>query len=79
MAAVKTAEKKKKKKMNGLDIYQDALKQIEKYPTLKTAKFSGIIVSGRTENLATLDDESYVYTTNVGLQAEILPYIEPTK
>ena len=43
------------------------------------AKYSGIIVSGRTENLATLDDEPYVYTTNVGLQAEILPYIEPTK
>lgn len=79
VAAVKTAAEKRGYTVNGLDIYQDALKQIEKYPTLKTAKFSGIIVSGRTENLATLDDESYVYTTNVGLQAEILPYIEPTK
>ncbi|MFZ2230849.1 MAG: anti sigma factor C-terminal domain-containing protein [Lactococcus raffinolactis] len=79
VAAVKTAAEKRGYTVNGLDIYQDALKQIEKYPTLKTAKFSGIIVSGRTENLATLDDEPYVYTTNVGLQAEILPYIEPTK
>ena len=79
VAAVKTAAEKRSYTVNGLDIYQDALKQIEKYPTLKTAKFSGIIVSGRTENLATLDDEPYVYTTNVGLQAEILPYIEPTK
>ena len=79
LAAVKTAAEKRSYTVNGLDIYQDALKQIEKYPTLKTAKFSGIIVSGRTENLATLDDEPYVYTTNVGLQAEILPYIEPTK
>lgn len=79
VAALKTAAEKRGYTVNGLDIYQDALKQIEKYPTLKTAKFSGIIVSGRTENLATLDDEPYVYTTNVGLQAEILPYIEPTK
>lgn len=79
VAAVKTAAEKRGYTVNGLDIYQDALKQIEKYPTLKTSKFSGIIVSGRTENLATLDDEPYVYTTNVGLQAEILPYIEPTK
>lgn len=79
VAAVKTAAEKRGYTVNGLDIYQDALKQIEKYLTLKTAKFSGIIVSGRTENLATLDDEPYVYTTNVGLQAEILPYIEPTK
>lgn len=79
VAAIKTAAEKRGYTVNGLDIYQDALKQIEKYPTLKTAKFSGIIVSGRTENLATLDDEPYVYTTNVGLQAEILPYIEPTK
>ena len=79
VAAVKTAAEKRGYTVNGLDIYQDALKQIEKYPTLKTAKFSGIIVSGRTENLATLDDEPYVYRTNVGLQAEILPYIEPTK
>ena len=79
VAAVKTAAEKRGYTVNGLDIYQDALKQIEKYPTLKTAKFSGIIVSGRTENLATLDDEPYVYTTNEGLQAEILPYIEPTK
>ncbi|MFZ2849568.1 MAG: anti sigma factor C-terminal domain-containing protein, partial [Lactococcus raffinolactis] len=57
VAAVKTAAEKRGYTVNGLDIYQDALKQIEKYPTLKTAKFSGIIVSGRTENLATLDDE----------------------
>lgn len=79
VAAVKTAAKTRGYTMNGLDIYQDALKQVEKYPTLKSAKFAGIIVSGRTENLAKLDDEAYVYATNVGLQAEILPYIEPTK
>ena len=79
VAAVKTAAKTRGYNVGGIDIYQDALKQVEKYPTLKSAKFSGIIVSGRTENLAKLDDAPYVYATNVGLQAEILPYIEPTK
>ncbi|WP_343037645.1 anti sigma factor C-terminal domain-containing protein [Pseudolactococcus laudensis] len=79
VTAVKTAAEKRGYNVAGIDIYKDALKQVEKYPTLKTAKFVGIIVSGRTENLATLDDEPYIFATNVGLQAEILPYIEPTK
>lgn len=65
--------------INDIDIYQDAEKQIKKYPTLEKAKFSGIIVSGRTENLANLDSHSFTYATSVGLQTEILPYIKPTK
>ena len=79
VTAVKTAAEKRGYNVAGIDIYKDALKQVEKYPTLKTAKFAGIIVSGRTENLATLDAEPYIFATNVGLQAEILPYIEPMK
>jgi hypothetical protein len=66
-------------KSRKIDIYQDALKQVKKYPSLKTAKFSGVIVSGRTENLAKLDELPDVYATNVGLETKILPYIEPTK
>ncbi|GAX48054.1 hypothetical protein RsY01_1668 [Lactococcus reticulitermitis] len=79
VAAVKTAAEKRGYNVAGIDLYQDALKQVEKYPTLKTAKFAGLIVSGRTENLAKLDDLPFVYATNVGLQTEILPYIQPTK
>lgn len=79
VAAVKTAADKRGHSINGIDIYQDALKQVKTYPTLDKAKFSGVIVSGRTENLAKLDDLPEVYATNVGLTAEIVPYIEPTK
>lgn len=79
VAAVKRASETLGYGIKNVDIYQDALKQVKRYPTLKTAKFSGVIVSGRTENLAKLDDEPDVYATNVGLQTEILPYIDPTK
>jgi hypothetical protein len=79
VVAAKKATEKLVYVTNDIDIYQDALKQIKKYPTLKTAKFSGIIVSGRTEDLAKLDAEPYVYATNVGLETEILPYMMPVK
>ena len=79
VAAVKKAAATRKFNSSGIDIYQDALQQIKTYPTLKQAKFSGIIVSGRTENLAQLDSQAYIYATNIGLDAEILPYIAPTK
>lgn len=79
VAAVKKAASQRSYKVNDIDIYQDALKQVKKYPTLEKAKFSGVIVSGRTENLAKLDDEPYIYATSVGVEAEMLPYIEPIK
>ena len=79
VAAVKKAASQRSYKVNDIDIYQDALKQVKKYPTLDKAKFSGVIVSGRTENLAKLDDEPYIYATSVGVEAEMLPYIEPIK
>ncbi|MDR1606636.1 MAG: anti-sigma factor [Streptococcaceae bacterium] len=79
VAAVKKAAETRNYTINGVNIYQDALKQVKKYPTLDKAKFSGVLVSGRTENLAQLDEAPYVYATNVGLEAEILPYIDPSK
>ena len=79
VAAVKKAASQRSYTVNDIDIYQDALKQVKKYPTLDKAKFSGVIVSGRTENLAKLDDEPYIYATSVGVEAEMLPYIEPIK
>lgn len=79
VSAIQAAADTRKFNSSGIDIYQDALQQIKSYPTLKQAKFSGIIVSGRTENLAQLDSQTYIYATNVGLDAEILPYISPIK
>ena len=43
---------------NHFNPLQDAKKQVKKYPTLAKAKFSGLIVSGRTQNLAPLDKEN---------------------
>lgn len=49
------------------------------YPTLAKAKFSGVILTGRTQNFATLDKEKWVYATNVGLTAPIMPWDKLTK
>ena len=65
--------------INNFSPTKDALKQVEKYPTLPTAKFSGVILTGRTENLVKLDQESWAFATNVGLTTELLPYQKPTK
>ncbi|WP_220740940.1 anti sigma factor C-terminal domain-containing protein [Leuconostoc miyukkimchii] len=63
--------------INDIDVAKDAQKQLA--PTLKTAKFAGVIVTGRTENLAKLDNLSYVYATNVGVTTPIMPYQKPIK
>ncbi|CAM3111612.1 anti-sigma factor [Lactococcus hircilactis] len=58
---------------------KDARKQIKKYPTLASAKFSGVILTGQTKNFGTLDDEPWVFATNVGLTTPIVPYVKPLK
>ncbi|GAB2028212.1 anti sigma factor C-terminal domain-containing protein [Lactovum odontotermitis] len=58
---------------------EDAKKMVKKYPTLEKAKFSGVILTGRTENLAVLDKQSWAFATNVGVSTEILPYQTPVK
>ena len=46
---------------------------------LKTAKFAGVIVTGRTQNLAKLDNQKYTFATNVGVTTPIMPYQAPIK
>ncbi len=60
-------------------LFEDAAKQIQKYPTLDKAKFAGVILTGRTENFANLDSQKWVYATNVGATTEVVPYIKPIK
>lgn len=64
---------------NTFDTRADAKKQIKKYPTLNQAKFSGVILTGRTENFANLDQESWVFSSNVGLTTPVKSYLKPTK
>ncbi|MFC4653228.1 anti sigma factor C-terminal domain-containing protein [Lactococcus nasutitermitis] len=58
---------------------KDARKQVEKYPNLASAKFSGIILTGQTKNFGTLDSKTWVFATNVGLTTPIVPYVKPLK
>ncbi|MGY3742692.1 anti sigma factor C-terminal domain-containing protein [Leuconostoc inhae] len=63
--------------VNNVDIAKDGQKQVSK--NLKTAKFAGVIVTGRTQNLAKLDNQKYTFATNVGVTTPIMPYQEPIK
>ncbi|WP_187230076.1 MULTISPECIES: anti sigma factor C-terminal domain-containing protein [unclassified Lactococcus] len=66
-------------KMHYFYPYRDAVKQIEKYPTLEKAKFSGIILTGKTENFAQLKGKSWVLASSVGATTEDLPYLKTQK
>lgn len=65
--------------INDFSPSKDALKQVKKYPTLKSAKFSGVILTGQTKNFANLDKNPWVYASNVGLTVELRPDIQPLK
>ena len=65
--------------INDFSPSKDALKQVKKYPTLKSAKFSGVILTGQTKNFANLDKNPCVYASNVGLTVELRPDIQPLK
>ena len=62
---------------NDISLIKDAKKQLA--ANLKNSEFAGVIVTGRTENLAKLDQMPYVYATNVGVTTPIMPYLEPLK
>lgn len=66
-------------KMHYFYPYRDAVKQIEKYPTLEKTKFSGIILTGKTENFAQLKGKSWVLASSVGATTEGLPYLKTQK
>ncbi|WP_349582225.1 anti sigma factor C-terminal domain-containing protein [Leuconostoc citreum] len=66
-----------RKNVDYIDIAKDAEKQLA--PSLKTAEFAGVIVTGRTENLAKLDQLPYTYASNVGITTPIMPYQSPIK
>ena len=63
--------------VNNVDIAKDGQRQVSK--NLKTAKFAGVIVTGRTQNLARLDSQKYTFATNVGVTTPIMPYQAPIK
>ena len=58
--------------------YDFVVKQVKKYPTLDKAKFAGVILTGKTENFAQLNNKSWLAASSVGASTENLPYLNPT-
>lgn len=77
--SVAAIAKKNQITINDFSPSKDALKQVKKYPTLKSAKFSGVILTGQTKNFANFDKNSWVFASNVGLTVELRPDIKPLK
>ena len=77
--SVAAIAKKNQITINDFSPSKDALKQVKKYPTLKSAKFSGVILTGQTKNFVNFDKNSWVYASNVGLTVELRPDIKPLK
>lgn len=49
------------------------------YKTLADAKFSGVILTGKSENFATLNTANWIYASSIGSTVERVSYIEPLK
>ncbi|MFS7407990.1 sigma factor regulator N-terminal domain-containing protein [Carnobacterium maltaromaticum] len=60
-------------------LYEDGVAVTEEHSTLETAKFSGIILSGSTENFKSLENKPWLYASSVGIVIEKVPFIQPTK
>lgn len=52
----------------------EATNYLKKYPDGKTAKFAGVILTGRAENFAQLQNQDWIYGSNIGHSVQIQPY-----
>lgn len=63
------------------DLKEDAAAYLKDNPDGKTAKFAGVILTGRAEDFASLEQAKWIFASNIGLSVEIQPYhqlkIEP--
>ena len=62
-----------------LVLKDDAKTFLKENKTFQTAKFSGIILTGKAENFAQLKGKTWIYATNIGQSVAILPYHRLTK
>ncbi|WP_258231766.1 anti-sigma factor C-terminal domain-containing protein [Bombilactobacillus bombi] len=56
---------------------QYAAKYAKKYPTLAKAKFSGVILTGQSENFKQLANADWISASSVGATIKRVPYIKP--
>ncbi len=62
-----------------LSLEDDAKTYLESNSNAKTATFAGIIVTGRAENFAQLENKDWIYASNIGQSVTIQPYHTLTK
>ncbi|MFW5457426.1 anti sigma factor C-terminal domain-containing protein [Streptococcus hyovaginalis] len=60
-------------------IKDEAKAYVKTNKTLKDATFSGILISGRSENLAKMKDRDWIFASNIGQSVQIQPYHHLTK
>lgn len=56
------------------DLTKDVEEYLKKNPDGKTAKFAGVILTGRAEDFAPLEKASWIFASNIGQDVEIKPY-----
>ncbi|MCU9534303.1 anti-sigma factor [Streptococcus sp. CSL10205-OR2] len=61
------------------EIKEDVLSFINNNPDSKSAKFSGVILTGQAENFEALKNKEWIYASNIGQTVEIRPYHQLTK
>ncbi|MGT2771497.1 anti sigma factor C-terminal domain-containing protein [Streptococcus marimammalium] len=64
---------------NQFELKEDILNFIKNNPDSKTAKFSGVILTGRSENFEVLKNKEWIYASNLGQTVEVRPYHQLTK
>ena len=62
-----------------LSLEDDAKTYLKNNSNYKTATFSGVILTGRAENFAQLEDKDWIYASNIGQSVTIQPYHTLTK
>ncbi|MGO2082758.1 sigma factor regulator N-terminal domain-containing protein [Vagococcus sp.] len=60
-------------------LYKDGALYAKKQAKFEEAKFGGIIISGRTSDLAKLANAKWIYGASIGESVDELPQIPPTK
>ena len=63
---------------NNFSLSNYAHKYAKQHPTLKQAKFAGVILTGKSENFRTLRNRSWITESSVGATIKRVPYIKPT-
>ncbi|MER0124125.1 hypothetical protein ABPH35_10960 [Streptococcus sp. ZJ93] len=48
----------------------------ENYPTLADAKFSGVILTGKAENFAQLENQDWIFASSIGAAIPNQPYYQ---